>query len=124
MAIMITISHLEMLNIIVASKTWAGHSRDRKIQIHYDNMAVVQVLNTGRTRDPILATSARNVWLIAATYNIDFRFVHIAGQVNSIADLLSRWAITSNAIEKIKHLLPQHTWIATHLDLTLLNHDI
>ena len=77
-----------MLNIIVASKIWAGHWRDRKIQIHCDNMDMVQVLNTGRTRDPILATCARNVWLIAATYNIDFRFVHIAGQVNSIADLL------------------------------------
>ena len=108
-----------MLNIIVASKIWAGHWRNKKIQIHSDNMAVVQVLNTGRTRDPILATCARNVWLIAATYNIDFIFTHIAGQINSIADLLSHWAITINPMEKLKH-----TWIATHLDLTLLNYDI
>ena len=42
--------HLEMLNIVVALKIWAGHWRDKKIQIHCDNMAVVKVLNTGRTR--------------------------------------------------------------------------
>ena len=77
-----------MLNIIVASKIWAGHWRNKKIQVHSDNMAVVHVLNTGRTRDPILATCARNVWLIAATYNIDFIFTHIAGQIYLVVILI------------------------------------
>ena len=87
-------------------------------------MAVVQVLNTGRTRDATLATCARNIWLIAATYNIGFIFTHIAGQVKNIADLLSRWAITVNPMEKLNQLLAEHTWIDTHFDLTLLNYQI
>ena len=118
------ICHLEMLNIIVASKIWAIHWTNSKIQIHCDNMAVVQVLNTGKTRDPVLATCARNLWLLAATYNIEFLFTHIAGKSNSIADLLSRWAVTDNPMPKLTHLLPCHNWVDTHIDLTLLNYDI
>ena len=116
------ICHLEMLNIIVASKIWAIHWTNSKIQIHCDNMAVV--LNTGKTRDPVLATCARNLWLLAATYNIEFLFTHIAGKSNSIADLLSRWAVTDNPMPKLTHLLPCHNWVDTHIDLTLLNYDI
>ena len=45
------ICHLEMLNIVVVSKLWAVHWKDRKIRKYCDNMAVVQVLNTGRAQD-------------------------------------------------------------------------
>ena len=83
------ICHLEMLNIVVASKIWANHWRNKKIQIYCDNMAVVQILNTGKARDTILATCARNIWLIAAMFNREFIFSHISGQSNTIADLLS-----------------------------------
>ena len=84
------ICHLEILIIVVASKIWAGHWKDKKIQIYCDNMAVVQALNMGKARDLTLATCARNIWLIAAMHNIEFIFSHIAGQFNNIADLLSR----------------------------------
>ena len=79
-----------MLNIVVASKIWPSHWKNKKVQIHCDNMAVVQVLNTGKARDSILATCAGNIWLIAAMYSIEFYFSHVSGQSNIIADLLSR----------------------------------
>ena len=66
------ITQLEMLNIVVASKIWSSHWSDKKIQIFCDNMAIVQVLTTGKARDEMLATCARNIWLIAAMYNINF----------------------------------------------------
>ena len=50
-------------------------------------MAVVEVLTTGRTRDTILATCARNLSLIAAVFNIDFIFSHIPDIENTVADL-------------------------------------
>ena len=87
-------------------------------------MAVVQVMNTGRARDQILATCARNIWLIAATYNIEFIFSHISGQSNKIADLLSRWHITMDPITKLNDLLQNWVWVDAHIDLTLLNHNI
>ena len=84
-----TIVHLEILNIVVAAKKL--HWAENKIQIYCDNMAVVDILNTGKARDITLATCARNLWLIAAMFNIDFIFSHIPGVQNSVADLLSRW---------------------------------
>ena len=61
-------------------------------------MAVVQVLNTGRARDNIIATCAGNIWLIAATYNMEFIFSHMAGNSNNIAGLLSHWNVTVNPL--------------------------
>ena len=79
-------------------------------------MAVVQVLNTGWARDSILATCARNIWLIAAIYNIESMYSHIAGQVNNIADILYHWTITVNPTEKLNNLLENYVWIDAHLD--------
>ena len=58
------ICHLEMLNIVAASKLSAGQWKDKKIQIHYDNMAVVQVLNTGKAPDH----TVRNEYLANCRY--------------------------------------------------------
>ena len=55
------IAHLEMVNVVVA--LW---------DIHCENRAVVDVLSFGKTKDGILATCARNVWLLSAMYNSCF----------------------------------------------------
>ena len=84
-------------------------------------MAVVQVLTTGKARDQILATCARNIWLIAAINNIQFQFSHIPGKNNNLADLLSRWHMVHNRIDKLHSLISNYVSIPTHLTLTLLN---
>ena len=86
-----SIVHLEMLNIVVAIKVWANQWRDKKLRIKCDNMAVVEVLTSGRTKDNILATCARNVWLLCAIFNISIHIEHIPGKQNVVADLLSRY---------------------------------
>ena len=67
------ITQLEMLNVIVALKVWAKLWLDKKVKIHYDNQAVVEVLTTGKTKDSFLATCARNIWLIITAYNFSHR---------------------------------------------------
>ena len=84
------ITHLEMVNIVVAAKIWASHWANRIIRIYSDNMSVIQVLTTGKARDQMLATCACNIWLIAALNNIQFQFSHIPGKHINLADLLSR----------------------------------
>ena len=81
-----SIVHLEMLNIVEC-----------------DNMAVVEVLTSGKTKDTILATCARNVWLLCAIFNISIHIEHIPGKQNVIADV------------------PNVVWIPTHIHLTSLN---
>ena len=53
-----TIVHPEMLNILLALKIWAYQCTDWKVQIQCDNMAVVDVLASGKTKDKVLATCA------------------------------------------------------------------
>ena len=117
------ICQLEMVNIVVALKIWANHWKNKRIHVFCDNIAVVQVLNTGKARDSILATCARNVWLIAAIFNIELKFSHISGKTNVIADLLSRWSMVPDPHEKLKQMLPQYKWVDSHIELTALNHD-
>ena len=85
------IVHLEMLNILAAIGLWQDQWKDKKVAIACDNLAVVQVLNIGRTRDLTLAAIARNIQYQAAVSNIYLKVTHIPGKKNVIADSLSRW---------------------------------
>ena len=76
---MLNISHLEILNRIVAFKVWGYLWADHRIQINCDNMAVVEVLQHGYARDTFLATCSTNIWLFMAMFNISVVFVHIPG---------------------------------------------
>ena len=118
------IVHLKILNLVVAFRVWGHYWADRHIAIQCDNMAVVQVLTSGKTRNPILALCARNIWLLAAIYNIHLSVSHIIGRENHVADLLSRWDHTHDRERKLKSFLPNHVWMPVHLDHTLLNHNI
>ena len=116
-----SIVHLEMLNIVVALKIWAQQWSSKKLRIKCDNMAVVEVLTSGRARDPILALCARNVWLISAIYNISIHIEHIPGKNNVIADLLSRFKFDAASWQALSQQVPNYVWIDTHIDLTELN---
>ena len=87
----LAITQLEMLNILVALRIFKQFWHGQKILVKCDNMAVVQVLQTGKVKDPFLGTCARSIWMEAAQADIDIVYSHIQGRKNVIADLLSRW---------------------------------
>ena len=116
-----SIVHLEMLNIVVALKVWATQWSNKKLRIKCDNMAVVEVLTSGKTKDNILATCARNVWLLSAIFNISIHIEHIPGKQNVIADLLSRYQFDTKSWDLLNTYVPNVVWIPTHIDLTCLN---
>ena len=116
-----SIVHLEMLNIVVAIKVSANQWRDKKLRIKCDNMAVVEVLTSGRTKDNILAACARNVWLLCAIFNISIHIEHIPGKQNVVADLLSRYQFDNKSWDLLNMYVPNVLWIPTHIDLTRLN---
>ena len=119
-----TIVHLEILNIVVALKLWGESWQDQVIEIMCDNMAVVEVLTSGRARDPTLATCARNIWLLTALFNIQLLVKHVPGVQNQTADLFSRWQNTDSQIAKLNSLVPECEWMLVHLDHTHLNKNI
>ena len=108
------IVHLEMLNILVALRVWNMSWAKSIVRIACDNEAVVQVLNSGRTRDLTLVAIARNIQMQLATWDINLQVNHIAGKDNQIADLLSRWNLTEDPQVKLQKCLPQHQWVETH----------
>ena len=97
------ITQLEMLNIMIALKIWGHAWQNMRIEIKCDNLAVVQVLKDGKARDPLLATIARNIWMLTSLFNIQFLVSHIEGKDNAIADLLSHWWVTDNRSKKLQN---------------------
>ena len=120
----LSIVHLEMINILVAIKVF-GHMWHRQlILVKCDNDAVVQVLTSGKTKDPFLATCARNIWQEAAVRDIELKYVHIMGKQNKIADLLSRWENTAAQYHLLNTLVQSPVWVEVGPHLLDLNYEI
>ena len=58
--------------------------------MYSDNIAVVHVATSGNARDAYLAACARNLWWLAALWDIDLMVKHVSGRYNIIGDSLSR----------------------------------
>ena len=71
------IIHLEMLNIVIALRTWGTWWSHSNIKIFCDNLGVVQVVRTGKTRDPFLSLCIRNIWLLTALLDIQLDIFYI-----------------------------------------------
>ena len=81
---MFSITHIEMWNVLVALRVW-GHLWSKKsVTIKCDNQAVVSVINTDVTKDNVLATMARNIWLETAIGDIKLTLVHIPGKTMNV----------------------------------------
>ena len=94
------ITHFEMLNILVALMLWAHHWAQSTVRFHCDNMVVVQVVNSEKSRDAILHACTRNIWFITAVYDIDLQIEHIQGHENVIADCIIKNIFTQRHITK------------------------
>jgi hypothetical protein len=95
-----SIVHWEAINILVALKTRAKGSLSSAIP-------GLQSIYSGRGRDPVLHTVARNIWLFQASYNFEIKYRHFQGKRNQVADLLSRWTSHINLVAEILSLLNQ-----------------
>ena len=88
------------------------------------NQAVVAVLNNGKTRDPTLAKYERNILLWLSACNIDIKVVHVAGKLNPVADLLSRWHITNHNFQKLQQMVYPVSWISISEDFLHMDESI
>ena len=50
-----------------------------RVRIHTDNIASMYALNSGNTRDPVLAACARELWMVAAHQQLDIILEHHPG---------------------------------------------
>ena len=123
--IALSIVHFEMLSILIAFKLWAKHWENKNIQIYSDNIAVVSVVRTSKTKDKFLATCIRNLWLLTAKQNINFSINHIPGVDNIMADTLSRiYSDSPPRLESLKYINKMCVPYKVHDTLWELNTEI
>ena len=87
---------LEALAILVALRLWGHPWAGFRIQVFCDNVAVVSALTSGKVKDQSLAAISRDTWYLAASHEFELRAVHLPGEENRAADLLSRWHLDSS----------------------------
>ena len=80
----------ELLPIIVASAIWGQGWRRSHILFQCDNAAVVDIVNSGKSKHPLAMHYTRLLYLLGALYNFSFLCQHIPGKYNVAADALSR----------------------------------
>ena len=113
------ISLLELYPIFLAFQLYGHNFKNRCICIHSDNIAVVHILNSSTSKDPLMMIMVRKLILFCMLNNIYIKALHISGEINELADSLSRFQM-----EKVwqlgKFLNPRPTPIPRELHLDKL----
>ena len=94
------INCLELLTIVVALQLWGHRWTGLRLTVRCDNAVAVMVLNSGRCRNSFLSSCLREICYLAAKYEFEIRAVHIPGEFNNEADLLSRWVSKGGTPQK------------------------
>jgi hypothetical protein len=84
---------LELLAAVKAAATWCHQWRGKKITFRSDASTVVFAMNNQNSRSNRMAGLVRHLSHFACTHHFDFRCVHVSGERNTLADLLSRGRI-------------------------------
>lgn len=89
-----SIHQLEAINVLVAIRTLVPSQQTNPLEVVVwtDNSASAWALQTGRTRDPVLAACALEIWLLASINNHSVTIRHKPGTDIPLADALSRAA--------------------------------
>ena len=80
----------ELFAVLLAATAWGAQWSRKRILIHCDNHAVVDVWRSGTTKHKALMRLIRSLFFTAAKHNFTVLLKHIPGVDNSIADSLSR----------------------------------
>ena len=80
----------ELLPIVLACIVWGHMWRHQSILAHCDNQSVVDVINSGYSKDAELMHLLRSLFFITANLQISLRAAHIPGVENIGANAISR----------------------------------
>jgi len=104
LAVYAQIHLLEALAILVAVRLWGHLWSGLRIQVFCDNAAVVFALSSKKVKDKLPAGILCDIWFVAASLDFELRAIHLSGEENRAADLLSRWHLDSVYEESFRRL--------------------
>ena len=108
-----SIAHLELLNIVVAIRTWRERWSGWVVQVYCDNLNSVFVIQTGKSRDLFMRECAREIFLLTAASDIELQICHRPGLQMIWADALSREHTQGKYAQFVKE--DQHLQAATRI---------
>ena len=85
-----SIAAKELVPVVLASMVWGRSWQGSLVVTHCDNVAVVEVINAGYSKDPLLMQLLRCLFFILAQHEFSLRAEHIPGKLNVGADAISR----------------------------------
>ena len=108
------ITSKELLPLVVSAAVWGSQWRGNTIRARCDNAAVVAIIRSGYSKDPLAMQLIRNLFFITAHYNLLIVTVHVPGVENVAADALSRDNL-SLFRSQVRHAQPDPTVIPAEL---------
>ena len=98
------IHHLEMWAILIALQIWQHEIRSKKFIIRCDNMAVIDVIRNGDSRDAILQQQLRHYVYLIVMFQCEPVLKYINTKDNTLPDLLSRSYQDAQCLKKFKEI--------------------
>ena len=80
----------ETMSVVIALQLWAPFLQNSRVIVFTDNTTTRAHINKGACRNPQLMCHLRELFWLAALYNIDIVCKHIPGAQNIYADSISR----------------------------------
>ena len=113
----LSINAWECFNLLLALRTWAEEWIGQTVLVYSDNWSTVCAVNSGRAEDPLMRGALREMWLLAATYDVELVVRHRPGVELVIPDMLSRAMLSESAAAKLadfesqarerRHMVPE-----------------
>lgn len=112
------INILEFFSIIICLKLWGQFFCQKRSRVYCDNLAVVTVVNSGKSKCEILQMCLRELAFIEAINQFEIRAINLGSNENRIADHLSRWNLSECHRQQLYELTSEydelfefvHTW--------------
>ena len=115
---LVNISEVEAINIAVALQTFMGpEDKGRCVVVYCDNMSAVQVMQSGKGKNLVMLEAARMAWMVQAMFQLTIIYRHIPGDLNTLADTLSRAPNSQLKARQADHMVSELglKWVAPSL---------
>lgn len=93
------INELETFSVVLAAIRWANHWRNKRVVIFSDNMTTVGCINKGTSKNRMLMSDLRRLFLLSALHNLP-------GKETVLVDSISRLHKSSSFVYFSRYCLP------------------